>query len=130
MHLLLRLLKSILYRLLAPMRSLSSVYTIQIGLPYLAQLRMGLCKLNYYKFKYNFKDTINPVCLSNDEIEDVEHVLLHCSSYLYLRRNLLARIYALIRPFGLANLSNEGLTNFYCMVIIISHTTLIEKSSS
>ena len=50
------------------------------------------------------------MCLSNDGIEDAEHFLLHCSSYLYLRRNLLARTYALMRPFGFANLSNEALT--------------------
>ena len=81
-----------------------------IGLPYLTQLRTGLSKLNYYKFKHNFKDTINPMCLSNDGVEDAEHFFLHCSSYLYLRRNLLARTYALVRPFGFANLSNEALT--------------------
>ena len=90
-------------------KSIFGIYD-PIGLPYLAQLQTGLCKLNYYKFKYNFKDTISPMCLSNDGIEDVEHFLLHCSSYLHLRRNLLARTYALICPFGLANLSNEGLT--------------------
>ena len=90
-------------------KSIFGIYD-PVGLPYLAQLRTGLCKLNYYKFKYNFKNTISPMCLSNDGIEDVEHFLLHCSSYLYLRRNLLARTYALIRPCGLANLSSKGLT--------------------
>ena len=44
-----------------------------IGLTYRTQLRTGLRKLNYYKLKYNFKDTINPMGLSNDGIEDAEH---------------------------------------------------------
>ena len=89
-----------------------SIFGIQdlIGLPYLPQLRTGVSKLSYYKFKHNFKDTINPMCLSNDGIEDAEHFLLHCSSYLYIRRNLLTRTYALISPFGFADFSNEAVT--------------------
>ena len=75
-----------------------------IGLPYLIKLRTGLSKLNYHKFKYNFKETVNPMCPSNDGIDDVEYLLLHCSSFLSLHRNLLARSFALIRPFGFANL--------------------------
>ena len=88
-----------------------SIFGIQdlIGLPYLTQLRTGVSKLNYYKFRHNFKDTINPMCLSNDGIED-RNTLLHCSSCLYLRRNLLTGTYALIRPFCFANLSSEALT--------------------
>ena len=29
----------------------------------LTQLRVGLSKLNYHKFKHNFRDTLNPLCL-------------------------------------------------------------------
>ena len=55
-----------------------------IGLSCLTQLQTGVSKLTYNKFKHNFKGTINAMCLSNDGIEDAEHFLLHCSSYLYL----------------------------------------------
>ena len=79
-----------------------------IGLPYLMKLRTCLSKLNYHKFNYKFKDTVNPICPLNDGIEGARQFLLHCSSFLSLRRNLLARTFTLIRPFGFANLYNEA----------------------
>ena len=42
-------------------------------LSYLTQLRVGLSKLNFHKFKYNFWDTINPMGPTSDGIEDTEH---------------------------------------------------------
>ena len=39
-----------------------------LGLSYLSQIRVGLSKLNFHKFKHNFKDTINPRCHTNDGI--------------------------------------------------------------
>ena len=55
----------------------------------LTQLRVGLSKLNYHKFKHNFRDTLNPLCLINDGIEDTEHFLLLCHAYDIHRRDLL-----------------------------------------
>ena len=43
-----------------------------IGLSYLTQLRVGLSKLNFHKFKNDFKDTINLMCPTNDGIEVTE----------------------------------------------------------
>ena len=65
-----------------------------IGLSYHTQLRVELSKLNFHKFKYNFKDTINPMCPMNDGIENTEHFLLLCLSFEIQRRNLLAGIFA------------------------------------
>ena len=79
------------------------------GLSYLTQLRVGLSKLNFHKFKHNFKDTTNPMCPTNDGIEDTEHFLLLCPCFDVQRRDLLAGIYALIRPLGYVNLANEAL---------------------
>ena len=82
-----------------------------IGLPYLTQLRVGLSKLNFHKFKHNFRDTINPICPTNDGIEDTEHFLLLCPSFDLHRRDLLAGIVELLRPFvRIASLSNDALT--------------------
>ena len=82
-----------------------------IGLPYLTQLRVGLSKLNFQKFKHNFRDTINPMCPTNDGIEDTEHFLLLCPSFDLQRRDLLAGIVELLRPFvQIASLSNDALT--------------------
>ena len=79
------------------------------GLSYLTQLRVGLSKLNFHKFKYNFRDTLNPMCPTNDGIEDTEHFLLLCPSFEEPRRDLLAGVIALLRPFGFTNLQNRFL---------------------
>ena len=92
-----------------------SVYGIHdpSGLSHLTQLRVGLSKLNFNKFKHIFKDTINPMCLcpTNDSIEDTEHFLLLCPSFDVQQRDLLAGIAELLRPFvQITNLSNDALT--------------------
>ena len=49
-------------KLLSKIRPLpKSVFRIHdpTGLSYLTQLMVGLSKLNFHKFKHNFKDTIN-----------------------------------------------------------------------
>ena len=103
-------------RLLAKIRPpAKSVFGIHdsIGLSYLTQLRAGLSKLNFHKIKHNFRDTINPMCPTNDSIETTEHFLLLCPVFDIQRRNLLAGVYAIIRPFGYDNLSNEVLTQLF-----------------
>ena len=47
----------------------------------------------------------------NDGIENTEHFLLLCPSYEIQRRNLLARVFALLRPLGYVNIPNEPLTH-------------------
>ena len=81
-----------------------------LGLSYLSQIRVGLSKLNFHKFKHNFKDTINPMCPTNDGIEDTEHFLLHCPSFNIQRRDLLAGVSEVLQPFVQINtLSNNVL---------------------
>ena len=79
------------------------------GLSYLIQIRVGLSKLNFHKFKHNFRDTINPMCPTNDGIEDTEHFLLLYPSLAVPRRDLLTGVFALLRPFGYTNLQNNVL---------------------
>ena len=80
----------------------NSVYGIHNpkGIAYLTQLRVGLSKLNFHKFKHNFKDTINPMCPINDGIEDTEHFLLRCSSFTEYRRSLLAGANDVLQTHG------------------------------
>ena len=68
----------------------------QKGVAYLTQLRVGLSKLNFHKFKHNFKDTINPPCPTNDGKEDIEHFLLICHSFNEPREvsSLLSKMYS------------------------------------
>ena len=63
-----------------PARSVFGVHDPK-GLSYLSQIRVGLRKLNFHKFKHNFRHTINPMCPTNDGIEDTEHCLLLCPSF-------------------------------------------------
>ena len=79
------------------------------GLSYLTLLRVGLSKLNFHKFKYNFRDTLNLMCPTNDGIKDTEQLLLLCPSFAEPRRDLLAGVIALLRPFGYTNLQNRFL---------------------
>ena len=58
------------------------------GLAILTQLRVGLSKLNFHKFRHNFSETIDPMCPANDGVEDTEHYLLLCQSYEEPRREL------------------------------------------
>ena len=51
------------------------------------------------------------MCPTNDGIEDTEHFLLLCPSFDLQRRDLLAGIVELLRPFvQIANFSNDALT--------------------
>ena len=79
-----------------------------IGLSYLTQLRVGLSKLCYHKFKHNFGDSINPMCPSNDGIETTEHFLLLCQPFEAERRDQLAGVFRLLQPHGYTNLPNEA----------------------
>ena len=80
----------------------NSVYGIYNpkGISYLTQLRVGLSKLNYHKFKHNFVDTMSPMCPANDGIEDTEHFLLLCHSFNNNRRSLLAGVNEVFKAVG------------------------------
>ena len=77
----------------------------------LTQLRVGLSKLNFHKFKHNIRDTINQMCPTSNGVDDTEHFLLLCPSFDDQQRNLLAGIEQLLRLFvQITNLSNNALT--------------------
>ena len=99
-----------------------SVYRIHdpIGLSILTQLRVGLSKLNSHKFKHNFRDTLNPLCPTNDGVEDTEHYFLLCHTYDASRRDLLNSVKAILLSHGLISLSNEELLK----VILYGHEQL------
>ena len=47
----------------------------------LTRLRLGLSHLRKHKFKHNFQDCLNPLCLCGNEIETSTHYLHHCPAY-------------------------------------------------
>ena len=78
-----------------------------IGLAIVTQLRVGLSKLNSHKLRHSFRETINPLCPSNDGIEDTEHYLLLCCSYVGLRYDHLASIAAIFQLYSLSSPSSN-----------------------
>ena len=53
------------------------------------------------------------MCLTNDDIEDREHFLLHCPSFNIQRRDFLAGVSVVLQAFVQINtLSNNGLVQF------------------
>ena len=69
--------KSRLLSLIRP--SQSNVYNIfdPIGLKLLTRLRLGFSHLNEHKFRHNFQDCLNPLCLCSLEIEHCQHFFEH-----------------------------------------------------
>ena len=96
------------------------------GLSILTQLRVGLSKLNFHKFRHNFEDTLNPLCPSNDGVEDTEHYMLFCHTYDVQRCCLLGRVNAILLSHGLANPSNNELVD----IILYGHKHLSLTSNA
>ena len=107
-HLSLFFSKKLLSIIRPPAKSVFGIHD-PMGLSHLTKLRVGLSKLNLHKFRHNVKDTVSPMCPTNDGVEDTEHFLLLCPSFAVQRQNLLAQILPLLRPLGYANFSNEVL---------------------
>ena len=99
----------LLSKIRPPAKSVFGIHN-PVGLSYLSQIRVGLSKLNFHKFNHNFRDTVNPMCPTNDGIEDTEHFLLLCPSFDIQRRDLLAGVSVALRPFvEIDSLSNNVL---------------------
>ena len=87
--------KKLLSIIRPPAKSAFGIYDSK-GLSYLTQLRVGLSKLNFHKFRHNFRDTINPMCPTSDGIDDTEHFLLLCPSFDAQHRDPFAGIVELV----------------------------------
>ena len=79
------------------------------GLSILTQLRVGISKLKSHQFNHNVRDTVDPMCLINDGIEDIDHFLLQCHAYSEQRRDLLGAIIVLLQFHNISNLPNQAL---------------------
>eukprot|EP00794_Sanderia_malayensis_P002002 gene2002-2277_t len=90
------------------------------GLSILTQLRVGLSPLNFHKFKHNFRNTLNPLCPSNDGVENTEHYFLLCQSFEVDRRSLLNNVNRILLRHNLVNPSNKDLLR----IILYGHEQL------
>ena len=69
------------------------------GVCRLTQLRLGLSPLREHRFRHNFLDTTDPMCLSNDGIE-VSQFMLLCQEYTIHRTVLLGTITPICASYG------------------------------
>ena len=91
--------KSRLLSLIQPFQS--NIYNIfdPIGLKLLTRFRLGFSHLNEHKFRHDFQDCLNPLCLCNFEIEDTTHYLLHCQYFSEHRINLINSVNSVFDNF-------------------------------
>ena len=91
--------KSRLLSLIRPFQS--NVYNIfdPIGLKLLTRLRLGFSHLNEHKFRHDFQECLNPLCLCNFEIENTTHYLLHCQYFSEHRINLINSVNSVFDNF-------------------------------
>ena len=59
---------------------------------YLRGLRLGLSHLHEHRFKSNFPETLDPLCIGGYVVENTCHFLLYCPYFLAERNFLLNKI--------------------------------------
>ena len=123
--------KKILSLIRPPLQPVFSIHDPK-GLAVLTQLRVGLSKLNFHKFKHNFKDTVNPMCLINDGNDDAEHYLWLCCRNDEQRKGLLDAISILLQPLGFPKLPSRTLLKILLYgddrSPLISNTRILEAT--
>ena len=62
------------------------------GVKLLNRLRLNCSHLNEHKFRHGFRDTLNPLCDCNSEMETTAHYLLRCHLFSNQRLKLLDNI--------------------------------------
>ena len=69
----------------------NSTYKIYdpLGIKSLTRLRLSFSHLSEHKFRYNFADSLNPLCSCSLETEPTLHFFLRCQNYTTLRRALM-----------------------------------------
>ena len=106
--------KSRLLSLIRPFQS--NVYNIldSIGLKLLTRLRLGFSHLNEHKFRHDFQECLNPLCLCNFEIEDTTHYLLRCQYFSEHRINLINSVNSVFDNFESFSDNNKEI---YCYMV-------------
>ena len=73
-------------------------------------LRMELGPLRAHKYKYNFIDTSDPLCIVCKKIENTSHYLLHCKSFRLARVSLLQDV-SIILKFDISALPERKIVS-------------------
>ena len=75
-----------------------------IGPCYLFQLRASLSSLRSHKRRHNFIDTPSDICHCNQGIEDTNHFLCSCPTYVNQRAALVVSVNEILRENNLNQL--------------------------
>ena len=67
----------------------NTVYNIHnpLGVEYLTRLRIGLSHLREHEFRYNFQDSIDPMCSCSSGTETAIHFFHHWETFNTQRQN-------------------------------------------
>ena len=65
--------KKLLSAIRSPAKSVFGIHD-PMRLSYLVEIRVGLRKLKCHKFKYNFRETVSPMCPTSDSMGDTEPI--------------------------------------------------------
>ena len=60
-----------------------------IGIKLITRLHLDFSHLREYKFKHNFRDTLNPLCSFDIEVESTSNYFLRCHFFDALRATLM-----------------------------------------
>ena len=85
--------KTALLRIIRPKKTSNFGIDDSNSLRYITQLRLELNSLKANKFRHNFNDTNDPICVENDGIEDTYHFLLVCKKFIPERKILFSKIF-------------------------------------
>ena len=94
------------------------------GIKLLTRLRLGLSHLREHKFKHNFQDCLNPLCLCGNEIETSTHYLHHCPAYTNEGLTLLNKIKSI--NCSILESSDAAVTKFF----LFGNNTLSNSSNT
>ena len=78
-----------------------------VGLRYLFQLRVSLSPLRGHKWCHNFIDTPSGICHCKQGIEDTNHFLFICPSYVAKRAALVNSVNEILHGVTLHNSENQ-----------------------
>ena len=89
-----------------------------IGLRFLFQLRVSLSSLRSHKRCNNFIDTPSDICHCNQGIEDTNHYLFTCPTYLNQRAALVVSINEILRE------NNSNQLRNYLRLYLYGHVSI------
>ena len=97
-------LKKHMLSLIRPEAKLIYVIHDSIGLRYLFQLRVSLSSLRSLKRRHNFIDTSSDICHCHQGIQDTNHFLFSCPTYVNQRATLVISVNEILRENNLNQL--------------------------